>query len=337
MTDRRLFRIVFPAALLAFLMVAGPSLRKAEAVELAAAWADLEELKRSTKSKASNDDIDQYLDAVFNAFKGLDGPTPPADDASDEEKEKYKKDLATFEDQQRKFRDEAEKVILKIHTLVKVKNDVNLRDDMNTKAARILGQLGEFMDEKGRKELSKKLMQAIEKRMTKVKTHRINTDHLDATFEALGKLDDHDTIDWLLKNYTHTNENEKEYLIAAHKAFLLFQQVEGKVRYNVVETFVKVYAGVEAQAEQSSSDPKLQAKKRFWDDIKTGVIPVVQQYSKDADGNPAAGEDGQALAKMAEFQNWIRDHKSLRKAPWVEKEKKEEKKEEKKGDAAASK
>ena len=98
----------------------------------------------------------------------------------------------------------------------------------------------------------------------------------------------------------------------------LFKNVPGKLRYEVVEQFVKVYAGVESQAEKSSSDPKDQAKKRFWDDVKIGVIAVVQYYSKDHEGNPAMNDENQALAKMSEFQQWMRDHKSIRKAPWVD-------------------
>ncbi len=318
MSKHRLVRLLLPVALVALLIAADPALQPAEAVDLQAAWDDLAELKRSTKSKASNDDLDQYLDAVFNAYKGLDAPPAPPEDAAEEEKKKYASDLAKFEKEQEKFRSAAEKLFLKVLVLVKVKNETNLRDDMNTKAARILGDLGPMLDEKGRKSLSKKIMQAIEKKLTKVKTHTVSTDHLDAAFQALGKLNDFGSIEWIIKNYTHTKDNEKEYLVAAHKAIVLFKNVPGKLRYAVVEQFVKTYAGVESQAEKSSNDPKDQAKKRFWDDIKTGVIPVVQYFTKDSEGNPASDPEGQALAKMAEFQAWMREHKSIRKSPWTD-------------------
>jgi hypothetical protein len=72
---------------------------------------------------------------------------------------------------------------------------------------------------------------------------------------------------------------------------------------------------VESQAQQSSTDPKILAKKRFWDDIKTYTIPVVQHFA----GKPA-NPDGVALSTMAEFQDWLRDHKNVRRPPWTEDE-----------------
>ncbi len=318
MIPHRFFRALLPVALLALLFAADATLQTASAVDLQAAWDDLAQLKSATKSKANNEDLDQYLDAVFAAYKKLDGPEAPAADAGEEEKKAHAAAMAKFKKEEEKYRGAAEKLILKILTLTKVKSETNIRDDMNTKAARILGEMGPFLDSKGRKGLSKKIAKAIEKDLTKVKTHTVSTDHLEATFEALGKLNDPTTLAWMLKNYSHTKDNEKMFLVAAHKALVLFKDVPGKVRYEVCATFTKSYAGVEAQAEQSSNDPKLQAKKRFWDDIKTATIPVVQYYSKGADGNPAADAEGNALAKMQDFQAWMRDHKSMKRAPWVD-------------------
>lgn len=318
MIPHRFFRVLLPIALLALLCAADATLQTASAVDLQAAWDDLAQLKSATKSRANNEDLDQYLDAVFAAFKKLDAPEALPADANDEQKKEHAKLLANFKKDQEKYRGAAEKLIIKILTLTKVKNETNIRDDMNTKAARILGEMGPFLDAKGRKVLSKKIVQAVEKKLTKVKTHTVSTDHLEATFEALGKLNDPATLMWMLKNYSHTKDNEKMFLVAAHKALVLFKDVPGKLRYEVCATFTKSYAGVEAQAEQSSNDAKLQAKKRFWDDIKTSTIPVVQYFSKGADGNPAADAEGNALAKMQEFQSWMRDHKSMKRAPWVD-------------------
>jgi len=315
---RRPSRILLPLALLAFLFVAEGVLCTAQAVDVGAAFDDLAELKKATKPRATNEDLEQYLKAVFTAFKSLDEPEAPAKDASDEEKKAYASAKAKFDKDQAKFRKDAEKLILKILTLKKVKNETNIRDDINTQAARILGDMAPILDEKGRKVLSKKIMQAIEKKLTKIKGYTLSSDHLEAAFEALGKLNDRAALQWMLKNYTHTNEVKKMYLIAAHKALLKFKDVPGKLRYEVCATFIKNYAGVESQAAQTSNDPKLQQKKRFWDDIKTGVIPVVQYYAMDADDNPAADAEGNALAKMLDFQAWMRDHKSLRRAPWVD-------------------
>ena len=76
--------LLFAAA--ALLLCFGPLARTAEAVEFVGAWQDLDQLKRSTKSRSTNEDLLQYLDAVFTNYKELKGPPKPADDASEEEK-----------------------------------------------------------------------------------------------------------------------------------------------------------------------------------------------------------------------------------------------------------
>ena len=285
----------------------------AYAVDLEGANLDLEQLKKAAKSRATNEDALQYLDAVFNNYKELKGPEKPADDASEDEKKAWASANGKFEKARDKYRAAAEKQILKMMTLVKIKNETNVRDDVNIRAATILGDMAPLLDEKGRKALSKKVMGAIDKRLTKVKTHDVNSDLLAAAFGALGKLNDPGSLQWMLKNHCHANEVQKQYIIAAHKSMVLFKDVEGKLRYEVCNQFVKVYGSVEAQAEKSSTDAKDLAKKRFWDDIKTFTIPVVQHYASkptDADGN--------ALATMADFQAFMREHKNMRKAPWAD-------------------
>ena len=306
----RLLPLALGLALVAgFVLAAAP----AYAVDLEGANQDLEQLKKATKPRATNEDLLQYLEQVFTNIKGLEGPEKPAEDASEEEKKAYASAEAKFVKARDKYRSDAEKLILKIMTLVKVKSETNIRDDVNIRAANILGDLGPLLDDKGRKSLSKKIMGAIDKRLTKVKTHDVNTELLAAAFGALGKLNDPSGLQWMLKNHCHANEVKKQYIIAAHKAMVLFKDVAGKMRYEVVSQFVKVYGSVEAQAERSSTDAKDLAKKRFWDDIKTYTIPVLQYYA----GKPTDAE-GSALASMADFQAFMRQHKNLRKAPWVD-------------------
>ena len=104
---------------------------------------------------------------------------------------------------------------------------------------------------------------------------------------------------------------DADWLVGAHKAMILFKSVPGKQRYAICDKMIKIYTGVEVRAEQASNDPQVQAKKRFWDKIKTDTIPVVQYYASEP-----KDDEGQALAKMVEFQAWFRDHKNARKAPW---------------------
>ncbi len=307
---RPLLPLALAVALVGGLLLSAPP---ALAVDMAGAESDLDQLKKATKPRATNEDLLQYLDAVFTNYKDLKGPEKPADDASEEEKKAYEKEKAKFDKSLEKYRGNAEKLILKIMTLVKVKNETNIRDDVNIRAANILGDMAPLLDEKGRKSLSKKIMQAIDKRLTKVKTHDVNSDLLAAAFGALGKLNHETSLDWMLKNHCHANEVKKQYIIAAHKAMVLFKDVPGKVRYEVCDEFVKVYGSVEAQAEKSSTDAKDLAKKRFWDDIKTYTIPVVQHFA----GKPT-DPDGNALATMADFFQFMRDNKNARKGPWAD-------------------
>jgi protein required for attachment to host cells len=304
--------VLFSLAAMLLFCLAGPA---AQAVDLDAAKADLEQLKKSLKPRATNEDLLQYLDAVFTAYKDLDKPPAPADDASEDEKKAHASAMAKFEKEQDKYRGDVEKIFLKILTLYKVKNETNIRDDVNIRAGKLLGEMAPMLDEKASKDLSKKIMKAIEKKMTKVKTHQVNTEHLEAAFEALAKLNDDGALMWMNANYSHANENQKEYLIAAHKAMVMFKDVKGKYRYEIVSQFVKMYTGIELQAEQTSNDPKIQQKKRFWDEIKTYTIPVVQYFA----GQPKDAE-GQALAEMKQFQDWLRENKNAKKGPWADPE-----------------
>ncbi len=313
MPGRRLVSFSFSFLAVLAVCLGGVAPQTAEAVDLEAARADLEQLKKSTKPRATNEDLLQYLDAVFSAYKDLDEPPKPADDASDEDKKNYKTAKSKFDKECQKFRNDARKLILKIMTLYKVKSETNIRDDVNTRAAKILGEMAPLLDDKGRKDLSKKIMQAIEKKMTKVKTHDVNTEHLEAAFEALAKLNHMSSLQWMTKNYTHSNEVQKDYLVAAHKAMVNYKNVPGKYRYEVVAEMVKTYTGVELQAEQTSNDPKVQQKKRFWDEIKTYTIPAVQYFA----GAPQ-DDQGQALAEMKQFEKWLRKNKNPKKAPWVD-------------------
>ncbi len=310
MSIPRVLALALAALFVVGSVVAAPP---ALAGDLTTANSDLDLLKKSTKSKGTNADLLQYLSDVFGAYKSLEGPPKPADDASDEEKKKWASDNTKFEKQRDKFRSDAQKLILKIMTLVKVKDGTNVRDEVNIKAANTLGEMGPLLDEKGRKSLSKSIMGAIDKRLTKVKTHDVNTDHLAAAFGALGQLNHPSSLQWMLKNHCHANEVKKQYIIAAHKAMVLFKDVPGKLRYEVCSQFVKVYGGVEAQANKSSTDAKDLAKKRFWDDIKTYTIPVVQHYA----GKPT-DKEGSALATMEAFTAFMREFKNARKAPWVD-------------------
>lgn len=307
-------RLATPLALgLALVVLLTFGAQPALAVDFDGAENDLDQLKKATKSRGSNDDLLQYLDHVFTNYKSLKYEDKPAEDAGAEAIKAWEDGKAKFDKNLDKYRKKAQKLILKIMTLVKVQSETNVRDPVNIHAAKILGEMAPFLDEKGRSDLSKSIVRSIDKRLTKVKTHELNTDLLDAAFAALGALNDVGSLKWMLDEHCHANEVQKFYIIAAHKAMVLFKNVPGKLRKEICDHFVKFYGSVEAQAEKSSTDPKDLAKKRFWDDIKTYTIPVVQYYA----GKPTK-DDGSALATMLEFDDFMRQHKNARKAPWVD-------------------
>ena len=310
--------------------VAAPA---ATAVALDEALGDLDKLEEAMKSKKSiNDEIIQYLDLVGTHFRAIQGPEAPAADAGDEARKAYEDALARHEKDVADYRKKAEKLIFKALGLTRLKRSTNERDEVNLKAAQVLGGLAaaypgtvaethsedEAVAKRAkhnlgeREDLAKKLRKEIEG-LHKIK-YDLNTDVLQAAFAALGDLDTVDSIEWMIENYSHAKNNEVEWLVAAHKSLIKFTYAPGRVRYDLVEQFVRTYAGVESAANTSSTDAKDLAKKRFWDDIRTFTVQVVQFYA----GNPVDAESNEALSTMAQFDDWFRDHKNVRKAPWVD-------------------
>lgn len=301
---------------------------EAPAAEMPEALGDLEKLENALKSKKSiNDEIIQYVDLVGAHFRAIKGPDKPADDAPQEAKDEYEAAKKKFDKDFADYRKKAEKAIFKALGLVKLRGETNERNEVNMKAAQVIGSLvaafpgdpakvKEDAETKAnvdaREDLAKKLMKEIES-LHKAK-YDLSSDVLQAAFGALGDLNTLNSVEWMLENYSHAKNNEVMWLVAAHKALPKFSSVPGSLRYDLVEQFIRTYVGVESAANTSSTDPKDQAKKRFWDDIRTFTVPVVQYYA----GNPVDAESNEALSTMAQFDDWFRDHKNKRKAPWAD-------------------
>ncbi len=298
-----------------------------EPVDPETAELDLGRLAASLKSRKSiNEAIITDLDAVALAYHNYAAPEKPTleevpEDASEDQKaaiqkrnddltDEYDTKMVKYEREKEKYQKDALKLYMKAFKLVRVhgNTDRNTRDDVNIKAAQIIGA-------SGNPRASRDLIKALESSVFKAK-YDVPQLFLEEAFAALGRLNDMDSLQWMIKEFTHAKSSPPEVvhqLIAAHKAMVLFVNVPGKLRYEVVEDMIKQYAGVEAQARQSKNDPATQAKKRFWDSIKNDAIKVVQHYA----GAPR-NDDDEAYATMMEFQDWFRDHKNPKRAPWVE-------------------
>jgi hypothetical protein len=297
--------------------------------------------------KIQNEDLLADLDLVFQAYHNLKKPEgPPAEPAADaseevkkkyaEDKKKYDADMAAYPGHVKDFQNKADDLLLKAMLLTKVppRGTDNARNDVNIKAAQVLGDLlaydatkepdmakgtdeqkKEVRDrEKQRAGIAKKLQAALGKDLYKP-GWQVPTGLTEAAFGALGKMNDAASLTWLMENFVHTRNvpEDEEQLIAAHKAMKLFKNVPAKQRYAIVDAFMKIYPSTEAQAEKSDKDPKIQAAKRFWDRIKTDAVAVVAYYA-----SSPSNDKGEALSTMQEFAGWFRTHDKPNRPPWVD-------------------
>ena len=327
--------LILPLSLALGLLAAGvfaPSARAAD--ELEAAEAALDRLEGVMKKrKTINETLIAGLDEVMEYYNQLQPPVKPEplpipDEATDEEKKEIEKQnddaLDDWEDAVKKwdrevgkFKKDVRDALIDAFKLVKPSRQthINEREDVNIKAVELIATMsGE--NEEIREDMSDDLIKAMEGVLFKAKDYDPTELLYEKAFAALGALNDMDALEWIIEEFTHTRSSpQKEVmkLSAAHKAMVLFKNVPGKTRYELVDEMIKNYAGVESQAEQSSADPKVQEKKRFWDRIKMDVIAAVQYYAAE----PRDAE-GQVIARMDGFQDWFRDNDNARRAPWTD-------------------
>lgn len=187
----------------------------------------------------------------------------------------------------------------------------NLHELSCIAAAEAIGRIGPAMEAKGRKSFTRKVQAAIDRDLLgRQDSDDISQAQLDASFAALGHLNDPATLDWYLDDFMHTKTVELRPLIAAHRSMLLFRAVPGRLRHAFVKEFVSRYVSVEAQAALGRTTPEIAAK-RFWDEVRLFTIPAARHFA----GEPT-GENGVALATMAELNTWWRDHKKPSDPVW---------------------
>ncbi|MFM8980758.1 MAG: hypothetical protein ACKOSS_09905 [Planctomycetia bacterium] len=348
-------RIACLAAALAALLsvVLPPSLARAEGVPLEDAKRNLEVFGGQLKDrKLGNEDLNGSIEALASDFYNIASPAEKAPDAlpdgADEEarkahaaatkayEEALKKQRAAVRDWQHAALD----LIFRALKLVvyDAKTKSNLRDDVNIKASLVLGdllgnpKLAEGRDakelEKLREGWSKQLRDLLAGELEEPKQdYQVPVAVLENTFAALGKINDPKTVAWLLENYSHTNNApaKVERLKAAHKAMVLFKGIKGDLRFQVVEKFATIYSAAEATANNAaanSGDAKQKtaaaASKKFWDDVKTDAIAVVNYYATGPDGAAPANAEGQALTTMKDLFVWFGDHSRKNRAPWLD-------------------
>jgi hypothetical protein len=281
-----------------------------DVVRLKDAQVELDRLKGYLKDKrADTEDIKSSIDAVAKAYHNL-GPNLVADESG-----AMVEDKASFEKAATKFRDDAEEQLVKAFLLQKVKpnSETNERDDVNVKAAQVLGTLAKT-DPAASKRVAPRLKDALAKVLDA--KHRPATAVYDEAFKALALLNDHKhgltyiQEEWI--KYGNTGP-EPDAIKAAYEALPLFREVPGARRHEIVKRTVIIFSSVETAAE-SNKDVKERAQKVVWDKVKAAVIKTLQEYS----GNPKDAEGTATLATVREFQQWFRDHENPRKPPWAD-------------------
>jgi hypothetical protein len=291
---------------------AAPAPVKGEPVRLKDALAELGRLKDYLRTrKADPEDVKGSLDAVAKAYHNLaknlvtgpDGATVEQDDAS-------------FAKAKEAFWGEAEDLFVKALEYVRVKPNTqnNVYDDVNVKAAQILGLLG-ATNPKAPARISKKIVDTLETKVFKAKDHTPPTALYDETFKAIALLNDHKTglfyvqEEWI--KYSATAP-DPDIIKAAYESLAHFKNVPGLKRYEIVDKTVRTFTGVETAAERQS-DAKERLQKQVWDKIKGPVIKVLQDYALQP-----KNAKGALLNTVGEFQNWFRDNDNPKKAPWVD-------------------
>jgi hypothetical protein len=268
-----------------------PPAPKPEPVPKTKAQDELTLLERMLNNKkAENADILAQLDTVAVAYHNL----APDDEAG----------KATFEDDKAKYQKEVEKAFIDAYKLKKLnaKAKANERDDVNIKAVQLLATF--------RPEVSDKITQILDTVIFKVKDdeYRVPPSLVEESFKTIGLLADKKKgVPWLLTFIRYpSGPGEPEKVKAAYDAMILMKinDTPGATRKGIVKDTIKFFIGAENAAQQNQ-DKTNKAQKETWDKLKTSVIKALQYFSmepKDA--------KGAQFSKVAQFNDWFRDHDS---------------------------
>jgi hypothetical protein len=342
----------FAVPMLAVLALAAPRAAiAADAVPLEQFVNDVKLLGEQVRDKKiGNEDLIGTLDALAKTFFNIAPPVapPPAADPNDPAKvaqaaaaqKKFDEDVKKFPQTVRDHQDQALDAMMKALRVVvyNPRTKDNLRNDVNLKAAQVLGDLLSHADlaknrtedelKKLKQSRSGDLMNVLAGDFTKPKQdYLVPVAVLETTFAALARMNQEKALEWMIEEYIHTRNapEETERLVAAHKAMKLFTAMPGKLRHALVDKMITLYAGAEAQANNAASSgatPQQKsaaaAAKAFWDKIKNDAIAAANYFATGADNAVPQNAEGQALTTMKELKEWFETHSRLNKAPWVD-------------------
>ena len=276
--------------------------KKIVPVSIEDAESELGHLKDHLKNnKADNNtDILAALEAVANAYHHM---IPVADDAEPGVKDK-------FEARKKKFIEDAEKEFKEAYEKKRVKgtSKVNDRDDVNIAAVKLLGLTNSDRADT----LTNWIIAILTTSIFKAKDYDPPTAIYDESFKAIALLNDHQkglpfVREWLKYD---NSPNAPEKVKAAFDAVILFKDVPGKERFDIVSKLTTNFVGVENAAE-INKDKNQRAQKVVWDKIKPSVIKALQIFCL-----TPKNKAGTLLASVKDLKAWFDDHDKMNDAAW---------------------
>ena len=274
----------------------------AATVAMKDAMSELDRLKAFLKKgKSETADILASLDAVANAILHVVPDVAPApDDAAG---------LAAFEKEKDRFMKIAEGLLLDAFEISRVKpgskTATNERDDVNVKAAQILGTC--------RPDVTMAIINSLETKIFKAKDYTPPTALYDEAFKSIGLLGHKEGGKYLLSWIKYDNSpNQPDRIKAAFEAMVFFKNFKGLDRLDAVKTICRTFAGVEHAAEVNKTKED-RAQKQVWDKIKPAVIKATQVFAKEP-----KDKNGNQMGSIKALDEWFRDNDRPKNPVWVD-------------------
>ncbi len=271
--------------------------------KLAKAWNDLEVVEDLLgHDGTSNELIVTTLDAVVDAAVALDfsakGDADEAQLAYAQSLERYRQDVLDV------LLDAIDEVALD-------REGNNRREPVNLRAGRLLRRTVSFLDDAGRRRLSRRIIHKI-RRFERMR-HEVDADVYGAAFLALAELGEPRSVEWIRETYVRAKQQPADIarLRVALHALGAFRNLTGTQRHALVDEMLKRYVAMESLANISTTDVSALAARRFWEAVGSDVIRLMQHLS----GQPKNAQ-GEALETMKAFADWYREHDDPDDAPW---------------------
>ncbi|MCZ6574407.1 MAG: hypothetical protein O7C98_14715 [Planctomycetota bacterium] len=292
-------------------------------------------LAQALKSKKTpNEDILAALDAAHVAYgKVVPDPAPSKEDGSAHTERELAAHTKKFTAAEKKWRKAVERSYLKALTLKRLsraKEPVNERLEVNLKAARALGDTYP--------KISRRIMDAFDKRLFPVKDYTIDARLYEAGFETLAKLNWRGSVAWLRDEVLIADRrpDRKNRTVAALNAMNRFPPQRAKVRNETVKRLIRMFEFVERQADFGGfGDTQGRTGRKhinrawipYWKELKPLVIATLRHFATDPVTNeaPVDYKRKKKLVHVADYARWYGRNKRVGYSPWIDPPRKKKK------------